>query len=154
MTPQETFFKETVPELLGQLAPDDKPLWGLLNPQAMVEHLVSSWRISNGKAKTDQVITDEQLPKYREFLFSNKPFGHNIKNPVMPENEAPALRKPDLNAAVEQFKQEVADFFYYHEQHPDARPIHPFFGPLDKGGWLMFQQKHTHHHLRQFGLLD
>lgn len=153
MEKQMQFFKETIPQLLDQLTPDTEPKWGILNPQAMLEHLVSSWRIANGKAEVSQAIPDDQLPQYRDFLFSDQPFEPETKNPVMPENESPALRKPDLEAAKQQLKQEIKDFFDYHASNPNAKPIHPIFGPLDKSGWLQFQEKHMTHHLNQFGLL-
>ncbi len=154
MENQKKFFKETVPLLLDQLDPNSNPNWGLLNAQAMIEHLVSSWRIANGKAEVSQAIPDDQLPQYREFLFSDQPFKPGTKNPVMPENKAPDLRKPDLQAAIQQLNQEIKDFFDYHESNSNAKPVHPIFGPLDKAGWLKFQEKHMKHHLQQFGLLN
>lgn len=150
----EKFFKETVPDLLDKLNADTKPEWGLLNAQAMIEHLVSSWRIANGKAKAQKAVPDDQIEAYRGFLFSDQGFERNIKNPILPENEAPALKKPDIKAAKGQLKQEIEDFFAYHEAYPDAQPVHPLFGPLDKNGWLVFQEKHVSHHFKQFGLLD
>ena len=153
MTIQESFFTETIPQLLDQLKPETQPKWGLLNPQAMIEHLVGSWRISNGKAEAPQMTPNDQLHQYREFLFSDQPFEANTKNPIMPEQEAPELRKPDLVSAKEQLKQEIHDFFAFFRENPHAQPIHPIFGPLDKEGWLQFQDKHMRHHFRQFGLL-
>ncbi len=154
MKEKERFFKQEVPALLDNLEPFTAPKWGILNAQAMIEHLVGSWRISNGKAQAEQVTPEDQLPKYREFLFSDQPFQPHVKNPVMPENEAPALRKKDLKAAKAQLKQEIQDFFSYHEANPEEKPIHPVFGPLDAEGWLQFQYKHMRHHFWQFGLID
>lgn len=154
MSEKTDFFKKTVPQALSRLHPDSQPKWGLLNAQAMIEHVIGSWRISNGKAEAQQVVTDEQLPKYREFLFSDQPFVPNTKNPIMPENEPPALRKPDLDSAKKQLEQEIADFFTYHQQNPGSKPVHPVFGPLDQEGWLTFQEKHMRHHFKQFDLLE
>lgn len=34
------FFSVELPNALDQLAPDAKPLWGVMTPQHMVEHLI------------------------------------------------------------------------------------------------------------------
>jgi len=151
---QFVFFRQTVPNALSKLKTDTQPNWGLLNPQAMVEHLVGSWRISNGKSQARQITPDEQVSCYLKFLYSEEPFEPNVKNPIMPKGEPPPLRKPDLESAKAQLKQEIEDFFVYHKNNPGVQPVHPVFGPLDQEGWLIFQHKHMNHHFRQFGLLD
>ena len=148
------FFQETVPAKLEQLTNDQKPEWGMLTPQAMAEHLVSSWRIANGKSAGECKMPEEKLQAYRDFLFSDQPFQKNIKNPLLPENEPPPLRKNNLQEAKDQLLKEIEDFFSFHDQNSGTKPIHPVFGPLDMEGWLIFQEKHTRHHFRQFGLLN
>lgn len=154
MNDHKDFFETKVPKALAQLSPDTQPQWGILNAQAMLEHVIGSWRISNGKAEAQQAVSDEELPKYREFLFSEQTFEPNVKNPIMPESEPPHLRKPDLESAKEQLQQEIADFFDYHRQNPGIQPVHPVFGPMDEEGWLIFQEKHMRHHFKQFGILQ
>jgi hypothetical protein len=154
MATKEKFFWEEVPQCLKQLTPDTSPDWGVLTPQAMIEHLVGSWRISNGKAQVERKTPKKELPKYRQFLYSDQPYEKNIKNPIMPENEPPPLRKPDLQSAKEQLLKEIDDFFDFFEQQPEATPVHPIFGALDKDGWLTFQYKHMRHHFKQFGILN
>lgn len=148
----EDFFKKDVAELIKNLKPDTKPKWGILTPQAMIEHIIGSWRISNGKARAKCVVPPEKLEKLRAFLFSDLPYEKNRKNPIMPVNSSPPHRKPDLESAKTQLVEDINDFFDYHQQHPDAEFIHPVFGKLDKKGWLIFQQKHIKHHFEQFGL--
>ncbi len=146
------FLQIQVPLLLKKLEPGAKAGWGIMTPQHMIEHLVGSWRISNGKAKARQVTPDDKLPGYRSFLYSDKPYQKNMKNPVMPEDLAP-LRKKDLTDAIDQLLEDMKDGFRYFEEHPDAVPVHPVFGPLNRGEWMMFQYKHMRHHFEQFGLL-
>lgn len=138
--------------MLSRLSDDTAPKWGILTPQHMVEHLVSSWRISNGKAQAPCITPEERLSALRQFLFSDKPFQKNIKNPILPEGLTP-LRKKNLEEANQQLVNEIRDFFAYFEEHPNSKPIHPIFGELDKEGWLLFQEKHIKHHFEQFGLL-
>lgn len=148
------FFQEQLPSLLRQLNPDQKPAWGVLNPQAMVEHLGSSWHISNGRAEVAQKTTDKEAEQYRMFLDSDEPMAPNTKNPAMPDDKPPATRQPDLESAIEQLQDEIQQFFNYFEQYPDARPAHPLFGPLSYYQWLQFQTIHIKHHLRQFNLIS
>ncbi len=152
--PDPSFFKEQVPQYLQKLKPDTSPQWGCLTPQAMVEHVVGSWRISNGKASVSCQTPPDQLKQYRQFLFSEASFEKNTKNPIMPEDRPPSLRKPNLQAAKKQLLKEIDDFFDYFDQHPGAEPVHPIFGALDKRGWLVFQYKHMWHHFKQFQLID
>ena len=149
----EKFSQEEVPIMLKTLEPDTKPLWGILTAQHMVEHIVGSWRISNGKAEVECKTPEEKLKKYRKFLFSEKPYKRNMKNPIMPD-ELFQLRKPDLNSAITQLKGEIEDFFTYHEANPDTSPVHPIFNVLNKDEWLIFQKKHIGHHFGQFALMD
>jgi hypothetical protein len=119
----------------------------------MVEHLVGSWRISNGNARVKPMLSEEEIEQRRSFLFSDRPYERNIPNPVFKDG-APPLRKTDLAAAIDQLEQEMNDFFDYHAEHPGAIEVHPVFGALDQEGWLTFQRKHMTHHLLQFGLLE
>lgn len=148
----ETYYLEEVPTILNRLNENSKPEWGNLTPQHMIEHLVSTWRISNGKSSAPQLTPDEKLPAYRKFLGSDAPFEKNIKNRLMGEG-LPALRKKSLQEAKNQLMEEIIDFFAHHKNHPDSKSIHPFFGELDKEGWLKFQEKHMDHHFRQFNLI-
>lgn len=120
----------------------------------MVEHLSSSWHISNGRAEVDQKTSDAEAERYRMFLDSDEPMAPNTKNPGMPDEEPPATRKPDLASAIEMLEDEIQQFFRYFEQNPGACPVHPLFGPLSYHQWLQFQTIHIKHHLRQFNLIS
>lgn len=126
-----------------------QPKWGSMNPQQMVEHIVGSWRISNGRAKAPAPPEGEDLARRRDFMFSDAPYPKNLMNPIF-ANGLPPLRKPDLASALDQLKDEMEAFFGYHEATPNAIEMHPVYGPLDYGAWLHFQYKHMGHHLAQF----
>lgn len=149
---KEAFLKREFPKLLIELKEDTKPEWGQMSPQHMVEHLVSSWRIGNGKAKAKCHIPEQKLQVFRDFLFSEEPFEKNIQNPILPKEPAP-LRKKNLQEAKEQLLKEVEDFFKFFEENKEAEPTHPVFGELSRSGWVQFQYKHVFHHLKQFDLV-
>jgi len=143
------FFKVTVISKLKQLTPNQKPLWGIMTPQHMVEHLVGSWRISNGRVQLPEKPVDESK---KAFLYNNMPYPKNIQNAALGNGLAP-LRKTDLQAAILQLNDEINAFFNYHDENPTAIFFHPAYGNLNKNEWLLFQKKHCTHHLTQFNLL-
>lgn len=148
----EDFFKNELPKALENLDEDTERVWGTMSPQAMVEHLIGTWMISNGRAQVKLAVPEESLPKRRAFLFSDKEYERGIPNPVFDGKEQP-LRKENLQAAKEQLLKEVNRFFDHHQENPGLIYTHPVFGDLDYEGWLVFQMKHMGHHMRQFGLL-
>ncbi|MCB0397022.1 MAG: DinB family protein [Flavobacteriales bacterium] len=147
----ETYIKEGIMSDLAKLSAGQQPEWGVLTPQHMIEHVIGSWRISNGRSKAPLAIREDAIPERLEFLQSNKPFERGIRNPIMPAGLWP-LRKPGLKEATEQLADEIREFFVFHRTHPDVRPIHPLFGPLNREQWLRFQYKHLKHHFSQFGI--
>jgi hypothetical protein len=146
----ESFFRSTI-TMLRSLNDDTKPQWGSMTPQHMVEHLVGSWRVSNGNAKVQAIFQGDDLVKRRDFLFSALPYEKNIPNPVF-RNGLQPLRKPSLTSAIDQLELEMDCFFSYYKAQPEATAVHPVFGELDFNGWLLFQTKHMQHHLEQFNL--
>lgn len=148
----DSFFNEEAIRLLTTLNPNQQPLWGIMTPQHIVEHVVGSWIISNGRFAVEQKTTEEQKEKRLKFLFSPLPFEKGISNPVT-GNKLNPLKKESLEKAIEAYTEAINTFYEFHEKNPNAKPVHPAFGPLDKKGWLQFQSKHMGHHFTQFGLL-
>ena len=148
----KAFFTKSI-ALLKPLNKDQEPQWGSMTPQHMVEHLVGSCRISNGRARVPQMLADGDVQTRREFIFSDKPYARNISNPTAKIQGNAPLRKESLSAAIDQLEDEMNAFFDFHDSNPNAVEMHPVFGLLDSNGWLIFQTKHMTHHLTQFGLL-
>lgn len=146
------FFTDECIKLLKTLKKDQTPEWGMMTPQHMVEHLVSTWIISNGRFQVPAKTTPEQQTKKLKFLSSELPFERGITNPVTGQKLNP-LRKNSLTEAIQSLERAMQTFFEFHKKNPTARPTHPVFGPLNKEEWLRFQAKHMSHHLAQFNLL-
>ena len=151
MSANKEFLLNT-PALLRTLDQNQRPVWGKMTPQHLVEHLVGSWRISNGRARVKCIFEGEELEKRRAFIFSDVPYAKNITNPVMGDGLLP-LRKTNLEAAIVQLEDEMNAFFEYFDKNPNVFETHPVFGELDYNGWLEFQHKHTSHHLSQYQLV-
>lgn len=136
---------------LRALFHDQKPDWGTMSAQHMVEHIVGSWRISNGRARVKAMLSAEEIEKRRSFLFNDEPYARNIPNPLFAKG-LPPLRKASLEEAIVQLEDEMSAFFEHFKAHPEAIEMHPVFGELDYDGWLRFQTKHMRHHFLQFGV--
>jgi hypothetical protein len=138
-----------LPDRLRELAADKIPVWGIMSPQHMVEHIVGTWRISNGRSRVAPAADGDELDTRRAFIFSDVSYQKNITNPVFGDGLR-KLRKANLQDAIAQLEDEMIAFFDYHESHPEAIEAHPVFGNLDYSGWIVFQSKHMGHHLAQF----
>ena len=138
---------------LEEAKPDSVANWGKMSAQQMIEHLGDFFDISSGKLKFDLITPDEQLPKYREFLLSDKQFRENTKAPANIIGDEPLpLRKASIEEASAALKLSVESFFKYYESGNTTPTVHPVFGPLSFEDWILLHYKHVAHHLRQFGL--
>ena len=85
-----SFLKNDFISLLKQISSDTLPAWGKMGFQQMVEHFSDAVRVASGIiAVTETITPEENLPKMRAFLMSDKPFKENTHNPLMPEAPAP-----------------------------------------------------------------
>lgn len=149
------FISEKYNHHLEQLTPESKAVWGKMNAQQMVEHLADFYDIAAGKIKTTLLTPVEHLPKYREFLLSDKMFRENTKAPAELMGEEPApVKLADLHQAKARLAESVAAFKTYFENAPQAETVHPVFGMLSYSDWTRLHYKHLVHHLKQFSLIQ
>ncbi len=141
-------------EAIDRLQADQKPLFGSMQAQHMVEHLVLTLRFSNGKQPQQRHYSPEKEQRMRAFvLHTDQALPVGFKSPVLPAEGLPPLVYPDLAAAVKAFKTELQDFEAYFRQYPDEKPVNPTMGELDYEEWVRFHSKHVAHHFKQFELL-
>jgi hypothetical protein len=138
--------------LLHHLSAETTALWGKMNAQQMVEHVTGFFLVSIDKLHFPLVTPEEHLPKFKEFLLSDKPFRENTKAPVLPEQPFP-VREQNLNDAIHQLDKTIKNFFDYFSADPEKTTMHPVFGWLNFEEWVLLHYKHVTHHARQFGLL-
>ncbi len=147
------FIKTRMFLLLNELHSTTTARWGKMDAQQMIEHVADFFDVSTEKIKFDLVTPEEHLPKYKEFLLSEKQFRENTKAPTAVLGEEPLpLRTASLDKAIEKLKTAVADFFEYFKNDPAKTTIHPVFGPLNFEEWILMHYKHVTHHWRQFGI--
>jgi len=146
------FFTQEVPLLLRSLKADAEPAWGSMNVTQMLDHLRRGVLLSLQGLTTEIVTPQENLPRLKAFLMSDKPFR---KHSDMPE----AYHKiKGFKGAIEDQKVElmktVVEMLTYFDNNPDHTAIHPNFGVLNTEEWLQLHRKHFMHHFTQFGLLE
>ena len=128
--------------------------WGIMNGQQMVEHVAAFFAVSSGKIKFDLVTPLEHLPKYKEFLLSDKDFRENTKAPAsVISEEALPLRYATMDEALENLQESITAFENYFKDDALKTTLHPVFGELNFEEWVLLHYKHVRHHLKQFGML-
>ncbi len=150
---KQDFIRLQLFSSLEEAKPDSVAQWGKMSAQQMIEHLGDFFDISSGKLKFDLITPGEQLPKYREFLLSDKAFRENTKAPVSIIGDEPLpIRNASIEEASAKLQLSVESFFKYFENANAIPTVHPVFGPLSFEDWVLLHYKHVAHHLRQFGL--
>jgi hypothetical protein len=146
--------KKNVFGILNFLKAEERPRFGLMTAQHMVEHLGFALRFSNGKESQTVHYPKERLEKIKVFLLdSEKDWPANLKNPLLPREQLPSLKQSSLNSAIAGLEAELNDFDAYFVLQPQARPVHPTMGELTFAEWILFHNRHFTHHFKQFGLL-
>lgn len=150
---KQDFIKSQLFTSLDDVTPETPAHWGKMSPQHMVEHLTDFFDMSNGKLIFPLITPGDQLPQYKEFLFSDKDFRENTKAPLaLLGNEPLPYRKANIEESKLALKESVDAFFNYFENESAAPTMHPVFGQLNFDEWIRLHFKHVSHHLRQFGL--
>lgn len=126
------FIQEDMFSLLEKLSAGKTGNRGKMNAQQMVEHTADFFDISAGKGKQKLITQEDHLPKYKEFLLSEKQFRENTKAPVnvVPEEPTPPTTA-NMEEALDLLQRSVANFIRYFENDPSQKTIHPVFGPLN-----------------------
>ena len=148
------FLKERFIPLLKDISAEAKGKWGVMNAQQMVEHVTGFFEVSTGKLKFELITPEEHLPKYKEFLRSDKQFRENTKAPEsIVGAEALPVRHSSMNEAINKLQKETDYFFEYFKNDSTKKTLHPVFGNLNFEEWILLHHKHVTHHWKQFGLI-
>lgn len=147
------FIKNDLFSLLNNITAESKANWGKMNARQMVEHLAAFFNVSTEKIIFGLVTPEEHLPKFKEFLLSDKQFRENTKAPLHVIGEEPMpLRYKSYEEAVSKLHEAVDQFEIFFKEDPEKKTLHPVFGPLNFDEWVLLHYKHITHHLRQFGM--
>jgi len=98
------------------------------------------------------VTPEEQLPKFKAFLYSDKEFRENTKAPILPE-KPPPVRFATMPESVSDLDNDVKEFIKLFGENDQLITTHPVFGEFKYEEWVLLHYKNVTHHLRQFGLM-
>jgi len=149
---RESFLRSRLPAALSRLSSDERPRWGRMTPQQMVEHLAWAFELSNGRASTECTVPPPDRDAMKPFLYRNTPTPANFMNPVLAAG-LPSLRHGSLDEARAALQAEIARFLEQSASDGGLR-THPVFGPIGAEEWSRSHYKHSYHHLLQFGLIS
>ena len=149
---QISFLKNELVPLLSKIPSDQKPQWGNMTVQQMVEHLSVVQRLSSGKTPNDRiVIPEEKIARSQQFLMSEQPLSPGVQNPLFPK-DPPPVTNATLYDALKELQAEIDYYITALNSDEDFVITHPYFGRLNKEMNLQAAYKHALHHLRQFGV--
>lgn len=142
-----------VEEHLSKLTATTPALWGSMDAQQMVEHLVMSVELSLGTKETKLQTPQEKVEVIKRVaLYSGRPLQKGIKNPDLPERNV-GYTYSSLSVAYDQLVVVLNALEQLYEKNPDHMAMHQVFGLLNSNEWYWFHYKHFYHHACQFGLV-
>ena len=143
---------EELPNLLEKLNADQKPLWGLMTPHHMLEHLIVTYKMAIGRIKIPMVTGEEDWPRIEAYFMKDSPMRRSVPSPTG-KNDLQPLRTASIEEAKERLLKETEMYLEFVENQPDHIANHPYGGPMTAEEWLLFHRKHIKHHFIQFGLI-
>jgi hypothetical protein len=144
--------RKKINSLLNTLQPGTRALWGTMNAQNMIEHLIEAVEYTNGKRVAQLRFPVDKADKQRRDLVHSD----FIIPPGVPGYLPDATKTKkfkDLEAAILEFNKEL-DAFEHFFKTEGVTVIHFEFGPMNYEEWIIWHGKHFTHHFKQFGLLD
>jgi oxepin-CoA hydrolase/3-oxo-5,6-dehydrosuberyl-CoA semialdehyde dehydrogenase len=155
---KQTTFTEITDEVfensISKLEENQRPVWGEMSPQHMVEHLETSYRIASGEIQDFEIATPEEyLEDTRSTLWNYKKMPKNYNFPLYEKGKLPLLKHENLAEAKEKLKEARKEYIEFFKKNPKATLKNAVFGELTKYEWELLERKHLNHHFEQFELL-
>lgn len=142
--------KELIISKLDNLKELTTPVFGIMSPQHMVEHITLTLKLSSGRIKILEFEPSEkQLTQKNILLNTAIEFPRGINAPGL-EGTLLALKNDSLVASVDQLIESLEYYNDYFSKNPDSKTMHPRFGKLNHEEWEKFHSKHFKHHFSQF----
>ena len=149
---QLNYIKNQVPELLKKLNFHQKPDWGQMTAQHMVEHLASIVAFSTIISRQERKLPSKIQEEAQQLLiYSDADFPRNIMNPMYKDG-LPGYTHSTIEIAKAQLITNIDFFFKTYDKEKNAHSFNPFFGDIDFDQLLVIHAKHFKHHFTQFGI--
>jgi len=146
------FFNTTLANALIKLETDSTAVWGDMNAQQMLIHLIQSSKMMHFGNK-NLLVKEKYVEKAISFLYTDK----EIKKGLVVPNDIGFNFNEKIIEDIEELKGKLINssdnMLAFLIENTEFKAIHPYFGELNTKQWILFQRKHYSHHLNQFGLL-
>ncbi len=140
--------REEILQRLATLQPTHQRQWGKMDVAQMLAHCCVAFEIPCGDRPSKQMLLGRILaPFVRGTVLGDKPMAKNA--PTGPDFRIVEPR--DFSRERERLVALVDRFCSLGTKGTDG-VVHTFFGSLTGAQWGRLMQKHTDHHLRQFGV--
>ncbi len=147
--------REKIQMQIQSLTQTQKPQFGLMTAQNMLEHLEEFLQMSTGEIPVaSSTKTQEELDDLKDWLYGFSPISKGLKYKGLEQDHAAPLKHKNLEQAKDQFMEALTKFQIYFKENPMEQHPHPLFSLLNKEMWELYHQKHFTHHFEQFGLLE
>ena len=143
--------RKNLNSLLTILQPGTLALWGTMNAQNMVEHLVEAVEYTNGKRVADLQFPIARATRQRQDLVHSDFVIPSGVSGYLPD-ATKTKRFKDLATAILELNNEL-DAFEHFFKSEGVTATHFEFGPMNYEEWIIWHGKHFTHHFKQFGLL-
>jgi hydroxymethylglutaryl-CoA reductase len=143
---------EEVRAKLVTLKLDDRPVFGKMNCQQMIEHLSKVTQIANGNWPLDVYVSEDKSARRKPFLDTENELQVGFKASFLSEEPKKAMFN-SIEGSIDDLIRQLEKFVTVFNEDKNRTVVHPFFGELDFEYWKRFQVKHFTHHFTQFGLV-
>jgi len=144
--------RKNLNSLLKALRPETPALWGRMDVQNMVEHLVEAVEYTNGKRIADlRVPADWALKQKKDLVLSDFVIPSGVLGYLPDATKTKKFK--DLETAIVELNKELDEFELFFKT-AGATATHFEFGPMDYNEWVIWHGKHFTHHFKQFGLME
>jgi hydroxymethylglutaryl-CoA reductase len=137
---------------LATLKLEDRPVFGQMNSQQMIEHLSAVTQIANGNWPLDVFVSEDKSARRKPFLDTESELQIGFKASFLAEESKEPLFN-SIEESIDDLIQQLEKFVSVFAEDKNRTVVHPFFGELDVEYWKKFQAKHFTHHFKQFTLV-
>lgn len=133
---------------LNELTPYAKPVWGRMNVEQMLSHLVQAAELPFVSSIPDRSSFLSRLAK--PLVLYVLPMPKEIKTSVDMDQQADGRKPEGFDVDKARVIEEIDRLGTLAIDHQCFH--HPFFGKMSAKEWAVIGHKHIDHHLRQFGV--
>jgi hypothetical protein len=135
-------------ERAARVTPEAKAVWGKMNAEQMVMHLVEALKLGTGELTTKPRKMLIRYPPLKQLIIYLLPFPKGAPTaPELKRRESDAGTLAHSRAELARLLEDIGG-----RSKQKEWPEHPAFGKLSRRAWGVLGYRHVDHHLRQFGV--